>query len=49
MIKKRDECRIEKNYVEADKIRDELAKKNIIFLDHKNKTTLVKQEKIKAE
>jgi len=49
MIKKRDECRIEKNYVEADKIRDELAKKNIIFLDHKNKTTWVKQEKIKTE
>ncbi len=49
MIKKRDEYRIEKNYVEADKIRDEIAEKNIIFVDHKNKTTWVKQEKIKAE
>ena len=49
MIKKRDEYRTEKNYDEADKIRDEIAKKNIIFLDHKNKTTWVKQEKIKAE
>ena len=49
MIKKRDEYRIEKNYVEADKIRDEIAEKNIIFIDHKNKTTWVKQEKIKAE
>ena len=49
MIKKRDEYRIEKNYNEADKIRDEIAEKNIIFIDHKNRTTWVKQEKIKAE
>jgi cysteinyl-tRNA synthetase len=49
MIKKRDEYRAEKNYVQADKIRDEIADKNIIFVDHKNKTTWVKQEKIKAE
>jgi len=49
MIKKRDEYRVVKNYVEADKIRDEIAKKNIIFIDHKNKTTWVMQEKIKAE
>ena len=49
MIEKRDEYRIKKNYEEADKIRDEIAKKNIIFIDHKNKTTWVKQEKIKVE
>jgi len=49
MIKRRDEYRMEKNYNEADKIRDEIAEKNIIFIDHKNKTTWVKQEKIKAE
>jgi len=49
MIEKRDEYRMEKNYDEADKIRDEIAKKNIIFIDHKNRTTWVKQEKIKAE
>ena len=49
MIKKRDEYRIEKNYGQADKIRDEIAGKNIIFIDHKNKTTWVKQEKIKSE
>ena len=49
MIAKRDEYRMEKNYNEADKIRDEIAEKNIIFIDHKNKTTWVKQEKIKAE
>ena len=49
MIEKRDEYRIKKNYEQADKIRDEIAKKNIIFVDHKNKTTWVKQEKIKSE
>ena len=49
MIKKRDEYRVGKNYEQADKIRDEIAKKNIIFVDHKNSTTWVKQEKIKAE
>jgi len=49
MIKKRDEYRIQKNYEEADNIRTKIAEKNIIFVDHKNKTTWVKQEKIKAE
>ena len=49
MIKKRDEDRIGKNYDDADKIRDEIAGKNIIFIDHKNRTTWVKQEKINAE
>ena len=49
MIKKRDEYRVGKNYEQADKIRDEIAKKNIIFVDHKNSTTWVKQEKINAE
>ncbi len=49
MIKKRDEYRAEKNYEQADKIRDEISKKNIIFIDHKNKTVWVKQEKIKAD
>jgi len=49
MVKKRDEYRMQKNYEEADDIRDKIAEKNIIFLDHKNKTTWVKQEKIKAE
>ena len=49
MLKKRDEYRTQKNYEEADNIRAKIAEKNIIFLDHKNKTTWVKQEKIKAE
>jgi len=49
LVKKRDEYRMQKNYEEADDIRAKIAEKNIIFVDHKNKTTWVKQEKIKAE
>jgi len=49
MVKKRDEYRMQKNYEEADNIRAKIAEKNIIFVDHKNKTIWVKQEKIKAE
>jgi len=49
MVKKRDEYRIQKNYKDADDIRAKIAEKNIIFVDHKNKTTWIKQEKIKAE
>ena len=49
MIKKRDGYRAEKNYDEADKIREQIAEKNIIFVDHKNKTRWIKQEKINAE
>ena len=49
MIKKRDGYRAEKNYDEADKIREQIAERNIIFVDHKNKTRWIKQEKINAE
>ena len=49
IVKKRNECRTQKNYEQADNIRNELAEKNVIFVDHKKKTTWVKQERIKAE
>ena len=49
MIKKRDEYREQKNFEEADNIRVKIAKKNIVFTDHKNRTIWIKQEKIKAE
>jgi len=49
MIKKRDEYREQKNFEEADNIRIQIAKMNIVFADHKNKTTWIKQERIKAE
>ena len=49
LIVKRDEYREQKNFEEADKIRDQVMKKNIIFVDHKNSTRWIKQEKINAE
>ena len=49
MIKKRDEYRMQKNYEQADDIRAKIVEMNVIFVDHKNKTTWVKREKIKTE
>ena len=49
LIVKRDEYREQKNFEEADMIRDQIMKKNIIFIDHKNSTRWIKQEKIKAD
>ena len=48
LIAKRDEYRERKNFEQADRIRDQIMKKNIIFIDHKNSTRWIKQEKIKA-
>ena len=49
LIIKRNEYREQKNFEEADRIREQIIKKNIIFVDHKNSTRWIKQEKIKAE
>jgi len=49
IVKKRDEYRMQKNYKQADSIRNELTGKNVVFVDHKKKTTWVKQEMINAE
>jgi cysteinyl-tRNA synthetase len=49
LITQRDEYREGKNYEQADKIRGQIAERNIIFIDHKNSTSWIKQEKIKAE
>ena len=49
IVKKRDEYRIQKNYEQADNIRNELAEKNVVFVDHKKKTKWVKQEIVNAE
>ena len=49
LIMKRNEYREQKNFEQADRIRDQITKKNIIFVDHKNSTRWIKQEKIKAE
>ena len=48
LIMKRNEYREQKNFEQADRIRDQITKKNIIFVDHKNSTRWIKQEKIKA-
>ena len=48
LIAKRDEYREQKNFEQADRIRDQIMEKNIIFIDHKNITRWIKQEKIKA-
>ena len=48
LIAKRDEYRERKNFEQADRIRDQIMEKNIIFIDHKNSTRWIKQEKIKA-
>jgi cysteinyl-tRNA synthetase len=49
LIVKRDEYREQKNFEEADMIRDQIMEKNIIFIDHINSTRWIKQEKIKAD
>ena len=49
LIEKRNVYRNEKNFGEADKIREQIAEKNITFIDHKNSTRWVKREKIMAE
>tara|TARA_B100001750_G_scaffold240475_1_gene250286 strand:- start:519 stop:1148 length:630 start_codon:yes stop_codon:yes gene_type:complete len=48
LIVKRDEYREQKKFEQADRIRDQIMEKNIIFIDHKNSTKWIKQEKIKA-
>ena len=49
LLKQRDLLRAEKKYQEADKIRDQISEMNIVLLDHKDKTTWMKKEKIKAD
>ena len=45
----RKKCRDEKQFEEADKIRDQLNEMNIELIDHKGKTIWMKKEKIKSE
>ena len=49
MIQNRETFRAEKNFVEADKIRDKLNEMKIELIDHKGKTIWMKKEKIKAD
>jgi cysteinyl-tRNA synthetase len=49
LITKREELRKEKQFEEADKIRDEINEMNVELIDHKGKTIWIRKEKIKAE
>lgn len=49
MIEKREELRKEKQFEEADKIRDKINEMNIELVDHKGKTIWIKKEKIKSD
>ncbi len=49
MINKRESLREEKQFEDADKIRDQIASMGISLIDHKNKTLWMKKETIKAE
>ena len=49
LIIKRETLRGEKQYEEADKIRDQIAGLGISLIDHKNKTLWMKKEAIKSE
>ena len=49
LINKRETLRGEKQFEEADKIRDQIAGLGISLIDHKNKTLWLKKEAIKSE
>jgi len=49
LINKRETLRGEKQFEEADKIRDQIAGLGISLIDHKNKTLWMKKEVIKSE
>lgn len=49
MLKKRELLREQKQYQEADMIRNQIAQMNVVLLDHKNKTVWMKKEKIAAD
>jgi cysteinyl-tRNA synthetase len=49
LIKKRNEFREQKQYQKADEIRKQISDMGIVLIDHKNKTLLLKQEKIATQ
>ena len=49
LIRSREQFRKEKQFEDADKIRDKLNEMNIELMDHKEKTIWMRKEKIKAE
>ena len=49
LTEKRDECRKNKQFEDADAIRDEISGMGIHLIDHKEKTLWMKKEEIKAD
>ena len=49
LIESREQFRKEKQFDDADKIRDKLNEMNIELIDHKDRTIWMKKENIKAE
>jgi len=49
LIESREQFRKEKQFSDADKIRDKLNEMNIELIDHKDRTIWMKKENIKAE
>lgn len=49
LIKKRESLRQQKKYQEADNIREQISKRGIELVDHKNRTTWMKKEKIQSD
>lgn len=49
LIQKREELRLEKKFQDADKIREQISQMGIVLIDHKNRTTWMKKEKIKSD
>ena len=49
LISNREKFREQKQFDDADKIRDKLNEMNIELIDHKEKTIWMKKEKIKSE
>ena len=49
LIVNREKFRQEKQFEDADKIRDKINEMNIELIDHKGKTIWMKKENIKAE
>ena len=49
LIEQRKSYRAEKNFEDADKIREKISKMGIELIDHKNKTSWIRKEKIPSE
>ena len=49
LIQNRELLRTQKKFQDADKIRDQISQMGIVLIDHKNRTTWMKKEKIKSD